>query len=121
MLFHVVIIQGSGRFFCSGGDRGELGEISKNPMSSSSIDLTSRIYDAFLRFGQLRAPTVAVVRGGALGASMNLALAADVRIVGREAVLSSGFMRLGLHPGAAILVCWPGPPVRKQRRAGVVR
>lgn len=93
------VIQGAGGYFCSGGDRDELAAISAAPASDEGIAATQRIYDAFLRFGRLAVPTIAAVRGGAVGAGMNLALAADVRIVARDAVLASGFTRLGVHPG----------------------
>jgi enoyl-CoA hydratase len=48
---------------------------------------------------ELRMPTVAAVRGAAVGAGLNLALAADVRIVAEDARLASGFVQIGLHPG----------------------
>src|SRR5207249_9322010 len=41
----------------------------------------------------------AAVRGAAVGAGLNLALAADLRIVARDARLISGFARIGVHPG----------------------
>jgi enoyl-CoA hydratase len=93
------VIQGAGGYFCSGGDRDELAAISAAPASDEGIAATQRIYDAFVRFGRLEVPTVAAIRGGAVGAGINLALAADVRVVARDAVLASGFTRLGVHPG----------------------
>ena len=39
------------------------------------------IYDSFYRLGQVRVPTVAAVRGSAVGAGMNMLLATDLRIV----------------------------------------
>ncbi|HWD06079.1 MAG TPA: enoyl-CoA hydratase/isomerase family protein [Amycolatopsis sp.] len=93
------VVQGAGGYFCSGGDRDELAAISAAPASDEGIRATQRIYDAFLRFGRLEVPTVAAVRGGAVGAGMNLALAADVRVVAEDARLASGFTRLGVHPG----------------------
>lgn len=94
-----VVLRGAGGFFCSGGDRDELAEICADPTSPEHIDMTSRIYAAFLRVGELAPPTIAAVRGGALGAGINLALATDVRVVARDAVVASGFTRLGVHPG----------------------
>jgi enoyl-CoA hydratase len=44
-------------------------------------------------------PTIAAVRGAAVGAGINLMLAADLRIVADDARLISGFLRIGLHPG----------------------
>jgi enoyl-CoA hydratase len=47
----------------------------------------------------LKVPTVAAVQGVAVGAGLNLVLAADLRIVAHDARLVSGFFRIGLHPG----------------------
>jgi len=94
-----VVLRGSGGFFSSGGDRGELAEICADPTSTRSISMTSAIYEAFLRVGALKPPVVAAIRGGALGAGINLALSADVRVVAHDAVIASGFTRLGVHPG----------------------
>lgn len=44
-------------------------------------------------------PTIAAIRGGAVGAGLNLALATDLRVVAEDARLSSGFMPIGIHPG----------------------
>src|SRR6185437_1405924 len=49
--------------------------------------------------GQLEMPTIAAVRGAAVGAGINLMLATDLRIVAEDARLISGFLRIGLHPG----------------------
>ena len=57
------------------------------------------VYRSFARVGELEAPTVAAVRGGAVGAGLNLMLATDLRIVARDAKVISGFMPIGLHPG----------------------
>lgn len=57
------------------------------------------VYASFRRIGSLEPPTVAAIRGGAVGAGLNLAMATDLRIVARDATLMSGFMRLGLQPG----------------------
>jgi len=94
-----VVLRGAGGFFSSGADRGELAEICVDPTSTRSIAMTSAIYESFRRVGALRPPVVAAIRGGALGAGINLALSADVRVVGRDAVIASGFTRLGVHPG----------------------
>lgn len=107
-----VVLRGEGGYFCSGGDRDELAAISAAPVSDAGMAATQRIYDAFLRVGRLAVPTVAAVRGGAVGAGVNLALAADVRVMARDAVLASGFTRLGVHPGGghfALLNRFAGP------------
>lgn len=49
--------------------------------------------------GNCSLPTIAAVNGAAVGAGLNLALAADVRIAGPAALFDARFQRLGLHPG----------------------
>jgi enoyl-CoA hydratase len=44
-------------------------------------------------------PTVAAIRGAAVGAGVNLALATDMRIVSDTAKLIPGFDKIGIHPG----------------------
>ncbi|MCW2808886.1 MAG: Enoyl-CoA hydratase/isomerase [Marmoricola sp.] len=94
-----VVVRGSGGYFCSGGDRDELAEVCKEPASNHSMGVISRIYAAFLRVGSLQPLTIAAVRGGALGAGLNLALATDLRVVSHDARIGSGFLGLGVHPG----------------------
>jgi enoyl-CoA hydratase len=94
-----VVVVGEGGYFCAGGSREELASISADPLTDANTEALSTIYSAFTRIGRLPVPTVAAVRGGALGAGLNLALAADVRVVANDAVIESGFTRLGVHPG----------------------
>ena len=49
--------------------------------------------------GKCTLPTIAAVNGPAVGAGLNLALAADVRIAGPNALFDARFQKLGLHPG----------------------
>jgi enoyl-CoA hydratase len=93
------VLRGAGGYFCSGGDRDELASASADPLSDAGYAALSGIYEAFLRVGRLQVPVVAAVRGGAVGAGLNLVLACDVRIMADDAVLAAGFDRLGVHPG----------------------
>lgn len=61
--------------------------------------MVSTVYEGFARVGRLAAPTVAAVRGAAVGAGLNLMLACDLRVVGDDARLVAGFTRVGIHPG----------------------
>ena len=94
-----LIIKGNGGVFCSGADLSALGSLMDDPLSESSYDALGQIYRAFTRFGEVGIPTIAAVRGSAVGAGVNLAMAADVRIVADDARFISGFFKLGLHPG----------------------
>ena len=94
-----VVVQGAGGFFCAGGDRATLEAAGRDPAEPGVYSGLSDVYRSFQRVGELEPPTIAAVRGGAVGAGVNLAFAADLRVVAREAKIVSGFLPIGLHPG----------------------
>lgn len=94
-----LVIQGADGTFCSGADTATLSEASDDPAAEQTFDALSSIYAAFTRVGKVHALTVSAIRGAAVGAGLNLALATDLRVVARDARLMSGFGRIGLHPG----------------------
>jgi enoyl-CoA hydratase len=94
-----VVVQGAGGFFCAGGDRKTLADAGKDPASPEAFTGLGTVYRSFARVGELEPPTIAAVRGGAVGAGVNLAFATDLRVVSREAKIISGFLPIGLHPG----------------------
>lgn len=97
------VLYGAGGTFCSGAERGFLAAVGRAPLTEENYAQLSEIYRAFTRFGELAVPTVAAVCGAAVGAGLNLMLAADLRIVADDARLLSGFLRIGLHPGGGHL------------------
>jgi len=99
-----VVIRGAGGSFCAGADLGHTARMFADPLDQQVYDDTTRIYQAFVRVGSVQAPVIAAVRGAAVGAGMNLLLAADVRIVAHNARLISGFSKLGVHPGGGHLM-----------------
>lgn len=98
----VAVITGAGSAFCSGADTAVLNALRTAPPHEVYNGLDS-LYAAFRRVGDLKVPTVALVTGAAVGAGLNLALAADLRLVTDNAVFVSGFARIGLHPGGGHL------------------
>jgi enoyl-CoA hydratase len=94
-----VVMQGNGGSFCAGADLGTLAGAANDPASEETYVALSDIYASFVRVGAVKVPTIAAVRGAAVGAGLNLALATDLRIVGRQTRLFSGFTGLGIHPG----------------------
>jgi enoyl-CoA hydratase len=92
------VVRGAAGTFCSGADtRRWSADI--DWAGDEGQDLLSAIYRAFVRVGALEVPTVAAVRGAAVGAGLNLMLACDARVVAEDAQLIAGFLRIGLHPG----------------------
>jgi enoyl-CoA hydratase len=94
-----VVVRGAGGFFCAGGDRQTLADAGRDPATPEAYAGIGDVYRSFQRVGELEPPTVAAIRGGAVGAGMNLAFATDLRIVATDAKLISGFLPIGLHPG----------------------
>lgn len=94
-----LVIKGEGATFCSGADLSALGSAMDDPAGEVAYLGLSHIYSAFTRLGSMSIPTIAAVRGVAVGAGLNLALAADIRIVADNARLISGFAKIGLQPG----------------------
>ncbi|HYP47179.1 MAG TPA: enoyl-CoA hydratase-related protein [Thermoleophilaceae bacterium] len=94
-----VVVRGAGGFFCAGGDRATLADAGRDPAAPEAYAGLGEVYRSFARVGELEPPTVAAVRGGAVGAGVNLAFATDLRVVGRAAKIGSGFLPIGLHPG----------------------
>lgn len=88
---HAVVVTGTGKAFCAGADLSALG--------SAAEEGLLRIYDGFMAVAKCTLPTIAAVNGPAVGAGLNLALAADVRIAGAKALFDARFQKLGLHPG----------------------
>ncbi|MGE2713483.1 enoyl-CoA hydratase [Mycolicibacterium litorale] len=88
---HAVIVTGAGKAFCAGADLAALGEATQDGLR--------RIYDGFLAVAHCTLPTIAAVNGPAVGAGLNLALAADIRIAGPNALFDPRFQKLGIHPG----------------------
>src|SRR5215212_5719465 len=99
-----MVIRAVGRSFCAGGDIATLTSAGKDPAAPEAYEGMGKIYDSFYRLGQVKVPTVAAVRGSAVGAGMNMLLAADLRIIARDARLLCGFLKRGLHPGGGHFV-----------------
>jgi enoyl-CoA hydratase len=90
------VLRGAGGTFCSGADtRDWTGDV----LSDDAFARVTAMYRLFMRVGNLQTPTIAAVRGAAVGAGLNLALATDLRIVAADARLIGGFARVGIHPG----------------------
>jgi enoyl-CoA hydratase/carnithine racemase len=99
-----LVVRAVGKSFCAGGDIATLTAAGKDPAAPDAYEGMGRIYDSFYRLGQVRVPTVAAVRGSAVGAGMNMLLATDLRIVARDARLLAGFLKRGMHPGGGHFV-----------------
>ena len=94
-----VVIRAEGESFCAGAHRDLLKRSGEDPAREDNYAALGLAYRAFARVGELLPPSVAAIRGSAVGAGVNLALSTDLRIIAHEARLITGFARIGLHPG----------------------
>lgn len=94
-----LVVRGAGGSFCAGADRSVLNEVSGDPTRGDHFQMLGAIYQCFARIGSLAVPVIAAVRGAAVGAGLNLLLAADIRLISENARLLSGFLAIGIHPG----------------------
>jgi enoyl-CoA hydratase/carnithine racemase len=102
----VVVVTGAGDDFCSGADlsgRGGSGAASSGAASSAGaqnqvhhLAAMRRVNDACIALQRLPQPTIAKVRGVAVGAGCNLALGCDLVVASQTARFSEIFARRGL-------------------------
>ncbi|MDC5697605.1 enoyl-CoA hydratase-related protein [Intrasporangium calvum] len=93
------IVVTGGQHFCAGAVRAVLADTGLDPVEDEAYRNLETVYRAFTTIGDIGVPTIAAVRGAAVGAGLNLALATDLRIVSRTARLLPGFAQIGIHPG----------------------
>jgi 2-(1,2-epoxy-1,2-dihydrophenyl)acetyl-CoA isomerase len=90
----VIVLTGTGRAFCAGGDVSAMG-VRSPTRTVDLLQLGRRIVEGL---ATLRIPVIAAVNGLASGAGFNLALAADVIVASPTAWFQQSFTRIGLMP-----------------------
>lgn len=103
----VVVITGSGRGFCSGGDVNDIiGELFSRDMAGL-LDFTRMTCELIKNIRALRKPVIASLNGTVAGAGAVIALACDLRIAAESAKIAFLFTKVGLagaDMGAAFLL-----------------
>jgi enoyl-CoA hydratase/carnithine racemase len=102
-----VVITGTGRAFCSGGDVHDIiGELFKRDMQGL-LEFTRMTCELVRNLRVLPKPVIASLNGTTAGAGACIALAADIRIASPAAKIAFLFVRVGLSGadmGAAYLL-----------------
>ena len=103
----VVVISGSGRAFCSGGDVHDIiSELFKRDMEGL-LEFTRMTCELVHNIRAVPQPVIASLNGTTAGAGACIALASDIRIASEEAKIAFLFVKVGLSGadmGAAYLL-----------------
>jgi len=91
-----VILSGKGKHFCAGADLKER----LNTPETEVENVVQRLRGAIQAVADLAVPTIAAVHGSALGGGLELALAADLRVLSEDATLGLRETALAIIPGA---------------------
>lgn len=103
----VLIITGSGRAFCAGGNIKEMqyreGDHRNGPFGGSALELERKYREGIQRIPiaihKAEVPIIAAVNGPAIGAGCDLACMCDIRIGSEKATFGETFVNLGIIPG----------------------
>ncbi len=90
----VLVLRGSGRAFCAGGDISSM-KASEEGFEGKLASLRSDMEAARL-LHDMPKPTIAMLRGAVAGAGLGLALACDIRIASPTLKMLTAFSRVGL-------------------------
>lgn len=100
----VVIITGAGRAFCAGGDINDM----QNPDTPAEFEKTHREGVLLIsRLLELPQPTIARVKGSAVGLGATLALYCDFIVATKDAKFADPHVNVGLVAGDGGVFIWP--------------
>ncbi|MDQ4065620.1 MAG: enoyl-CoA hydratase family protein, partial [Actinomycetota bacterium] len=95
----VLVITGSGRAFCSGGDVDDIIGPLQEMEPAELLDFTRMTGAVVKALRECPLPVIAAINGVAAGAGAVIALAADFRLLSRSATFAFLFTKVGLSGG----------------------
>lgn len=95
-----VLLTGSGRAFCSGGDLREMRSMGEQQGSIEAFldEPLKALHKVILMIREAPVPFIAAVNGVCAGAGTNFALACDIVFAANDASFNEAFVRIGLSP-----------------------
>jgi 2-(1,2-epoxy-1,2-dihydrophenyl)acetyl-CoA isomerase len=102
----VIVITGAGRGFCAGLELSleniQASREKKKASRHAALDDLEWVGRWVMAITRCDKPVIAAINGPAIGAGCGLALATDIRLMSDAAVVSTGYMRIGLCPDAGV-------------------
>jgi 2-(1,2-epoxy-1,2-dihydrophenyl)acetyl-CoA isomerase len=95
-----VVLTGSGRMFCAGGDLKAFAA-QGDGVSRYMKQVTQIFHAAISRLNWMAAPVIGAINGTAAGGGLSLALATDIAIAAQSAKFTMAYTRVGLVPDGA--------------------
>jgi 2-(1,2-epoxy-1,2-dihydrophenyl)acetyl-CoA isomerase len=96
-----VLLTGTGRFFCSGGDVRSFVAAGAS-IASLLKEMTAYFHMALARFARMNKPMVTAINGIAAGAGFSLALLGDLVLGARAAQFTAAYTALGVSPDGGL-------------------
>jgi 2-(1,2-epoxy-1,2-dihydrophenyl)acetyl-CoA isomerase len=92
----VVVLTGTGRFFCAGGD---LKEFATAPDRGAQIKaVADDLHRAISSFARMNAVLITAVNGAAAGAGFSIAVTGDLVLAAESSSFTMAYTRVGLSP-----------------------
>lgn len=92
-----VVVTGSGRFFCAGGDIKEMFAHGDN-VQGAIKNLADDLHMAISTFSRMKKPVIMAVNGMAAGAGFSLAVSGDLVVASETAAFTMAYTKAGLSP-----------------------
>jgi len=91
-----ILVTGSGRAFCAGGDVGAMAKPADNPLSlEEQIDGLREAQELSWLLYSIPKVTIAAVNGHAMGAGLGVCLACDIRVASDQAKFGAAYAKVG--------------------------
>lgn len=95
----VLVVTGSGKAFCAGGEIEELESFLSMTALERKNFLWHHVHQIPLALERIDCPVIAALNGTARGAGLDMALMCDLRIMGKSVQLAESYIAMGLMPG----------------------
>ena len=92
-----VVVTGSGRFFCAGGDIKEM-SAHGDKIQGEIKNLADDLHMAISTFSRMKKPVIMAVNGMAAGAGFSLAISGDIVLASEAAGFTMAYTKAGLSP-----------------------